>query len=68
MVTKMADKIGIKLRNCLFWLNSKDFGTEFLKVRTQHKLIPKKPFNMLCAIMMLIICENVFLVFACALC
>ena len=55
MVTKMADKIGLKSRNCHFRPNLRLLETDFLRIRYQHKQIPKKSFNILCAVIILII-------------
>ena len=41
--------------------------TDFLRIRFQHKQIPKKPLKILCVVIILIICQNIYLVFACAL-
>ena len=43
MVTKMADKIGLKLRNCHFAPNLRILETDFLslRIRYQQKRIPK---------------------------
>ena len=35
--------------------------TDFLRIRYQLKQIPKKPFNILCAVIILIICNFFFL-------
>ena len=56
MVTKMAENIGLKLRNCHFRPNLRLLETDFFKIRYQHKQIPKNPFNILCAVIILIIC------------
>ena len=68
MVTKMADKVGLKERNCYSGLNLRLLQTCFLRNRYQHKRILKKQsFDMLCVMIIVIICYNIFLVFACAL-
>ena len=36
MVTKMANKIGLKQRNCHFEPNLRILETEFVKIRNQH--------------------------------
>ena len=41
MVTKMADKIGLKYRNCHFRPNLRLLETDVLRIRYQHKQIPK---------------------------
>ena len=56
MVTGVANKVGLKWRNCHFWLNLRLLETNFSKIRYQHRQIPKKPFNMLCVMNFLIIC------------
>ena len=56
MVTKMADKKGLKLRNCHFRPNLGLFETDFLRIRYQHSYIPKNPSNMLCAVVILVFC------------
>ena len=59
VVTKMADKIGFKCRSCHYNPNLKLLETYFLRVRYQHKQIQantKKKFNILCAVIILIIC------------
>ena len=38
MVTKMAEKIGFKQRNCHFGPNLSLFETDFLKIRYQAKI------------------------------
>ena len=56
MVTKMADKIGLKQRNCHLGPNLRLLEAEFLRIRYQHSLIPQNIFNMLCAVVILIFC------------
>ena len=56
MVAKMADKIGLKKRNCHFEPNFQAFSDRFLRIRYQHKQIPKKPFDILFAMKILTIC------------
>ena len=48
MVTKMADEIGLKLRNCHFRPNLRLLETDFLRIRYQHKQIPKKNLLIYC--------------------
>ena len=56
MVTKMAAKIDLKQRNHHFGLNLRFFQTDFLRIRYQHKPIPKKPFNILCVMIIITLC------------
>ena len=56
MVTKMANKIGLKQRNCHFRPNLRLLEADFLRIRYQHKQIPKNPLNILCAVIVIIIC------------
>ena len=49
MVTKIADKIGIKKKKCHLRPNLRLLETDVLRIRYQHKQIPKNPFNILCA-------------------
>ena len=56
MVTKMAKKIGLKKRNCFFRPNLRILETDFLRIRYQHKQTPKIPLNILCAVIIFIIC------------
>ena len=56
MVTKLANKIGLKLRNGHFRPNLRLLETDFLRIRYQHKQIPKKAFNIMCAMKILMIC------------
>ena len=67
LVTKMATKRP-KIEKLPFWAKIKAFSERFLRMRYQHKRIQKKTFNILCAIVILTLGENIFLVFACALC
>ena len=56
MVTKMANQNSLKQTNCHFGPNLRLLETYFLRIRYhQHKQIPKKPFNMLCAVIIRII-------------
>ena len=48
MVTKMADKTGLKQRNCHFGPTLRLLETDFLRIRYQHMRIPNKPFDILC--------------------
>ena len=57
----------LKIEKLPFRPNLRLLETDFLRIRYQHKQIPKKPLTILCAVKILIICENIFLVFACAL-
>ena len=68
MVTKMADKIGVKRGH--FRPNLRLLETDFLRIIYQHSKIPKNPFNMLCAVVdcHAYFVKIFFLVFACALC
>ena len=68
MVTKMAAKIDLKLRNLLFWTIFKAFSDRFFKNQISAQANAKKTFNILCAMIILTLCNNIFLVFACALC
>ena len=56
MATKMAKKNRLKKEKLLFWAKFEDLETEFLRIRYQHKQIPNKTFNILCALIILIIC------------
>ena len=50
MVTKMADKIGLKQRNCHFGLNLRLLKTDFLRIRYQQKRIPPKNLIICCVL------------------
>ena len=41
---------------CHFRTNFRILETDFSRIRYQHKQIPKKPFNILSAVIILIIC------------
>ena len=58
MVTKMADKIGLKQKknNCHLEPNLRLLETDFLRIRYQHSKIPINPSNMLCAVVILTFC------------
>ena len=49
MVTKMANKTGLKKRDYHFGPNLSLLETDFLRIRYQHKRIPRKTFSILCA-------------------
>ena len=50
MVTKMADKIGLKKRNCHFRPNFRLLETDFSTIRYQLGKYQKKTFNILCVV------------------
>ena len=56
IVIQMANKIVLKQRNCHFGPNSMLLETDILIIRYQHSLIPKHPFNLLYAVVILIFC------------
>ena len=45
-----------KIEKLPFWAKFKAFQTDFSRIRYQHKRIPKKPFNILCAMIILTLC------------
>ena len=66
MVTKMADKIGLKERNCHFRPNLSLMETDFLRIRYQANT--KKTFYyIVCSDNSHNLLKYFFLVFACAL-
>ena len=44
----MADKLGLKYKNCQFGQNPRLWETDVLRIRYQYRYIPKQTFNVVC--------------------
>ena len=54
MVTKMADEIGLKWRNCHFGQNLRLLETDYFNNYISAQANTKKTFKILCAVIILI--------------